>query len=217
MKAAHLLGLALLLAGCEQAMHDMYDQAKYKPLASAEGFPDGQSARPLPAGATPAAGSLAESSSGRLGQLTLAPETGPMYPVGPGGEPLARLPAEQQPALKQNPFPYTPERLARGRERFDIYCAPCHGELGDGDGMIAQRGFPHPPSYHSERLRQAPDSHFYDVIAQGYGVMYPYADRVTPADRWAIVAYIRALQLSQHAALDQLSADERRQLEALSP
>jgi mono/diheme cytochrome c family protein len=86
--------------------------------------------------------------------------------------------------------------LQRGQQRFDIYCAPCHGRLGDGSGIIAQRGFPHPPSYHIDRLRNAPSQHFYDVITHGYGVMYPYADRVDPADRWAIVAYIRALQAS---------------------
>ncbi len=90
--------------------------------------------------------------------------------------------------------------LQRGRERFDVYCSPCHSVVGDGDGMVVRRGFPAPPSYHIERLRAAPDHHFYDVITHGYGVMYPYGDRVAPDDRWAIVAYIRALQLSQHAA-----------------
>ena len=89
--------------------------------------------------------------------------------------------------------------LKRGQERFNIYCAPCHSPLGDGDGMVPRRGFPHPPSYHDERLRQAPDRHFYDVMTNGYGIMYSYADRVTPEDRWAIVAYIRALQRSQGA------------------
>lgn len=89
--------------------------------------------------------------------------------------------------------------LARGRERFNIYCSPCHGGVGDGAGMIVQRGFSKPPSYHTERLRQMPDQHFYDVITNGYGAMYSYAAPVKPRDRWAIVAYIRALQLSQHA------------------
>ena len=84
--------------------------------------------------------------------------------------------------------------LQRGRERFDIYCAPCHGYSGDGDGVIVSRGFPAPPSYHSQRLRSAPDAHFYDVISNGYGVMFSYSDRVEPRDRWAIAAYIRALQ-----------------------
>ncbi len=91
--------------------------------------------------------------------------------------------------------------LARGRERFDIYCSPCHGLAGNGDGMIVQRGFPHPPSYHTARLRAAPAQHFFDVITNGYGVMYSYASRVEPRDRWAIVAYVRALQESQRAKL----------------
>jgi mono/diheme cytochrome c family protein len=97
-------------------------------------------------------------------------------------------------AAQHVPYPVTDVLLARGRERFEIYCAPCHSPLGDGDGMVARRGFPHPPDYRLERLRRAPDRHFYDVMTQGYGVMYSYADRVSPQDRWAIVAWIRALQ-----------------------
>nr|WP_245245666.1 cytochrome c [Methylocaldum sp. RMAD-M] len=89
--------------------------------------------------------------------------------------------------------------LKRGRERYDIYCAPCHGRAGDGQGMIPERGLTRPPSYHNDRLRNAPDSHYYDVITKGFGVMFSYANRVAPEDRWAIAAYIRALQLSQHA------------------
>lgn len=89
--------------------------------------------------------------------------------------------------------------LSRGHERYDIYCSPCHGLSGHGDGMIVQRGFPAPPSYHSDRLRTADPQHFFDVITNGYGVMYSYAARLEPRDRWAIVAYIRALQQSQHA------------------
>lgn len=107
--------------------------------------------------------------------------------------------ADLTPRPERIPVPLTEALLARGRERFDIYCSPCHGRVGDGEGMIVQRGFPHPPSFHSDRLRSAPDSHFYDVIGSGFGRMYSYASRVPPQDRWAIVAYIRALQLSQHA------------------
>jgi mono/diheme cytochrome c family protein len=102
---------------------------------------------------------------------------------------------------EKTPPPVTPALLARGQQRFDIYCAPCHGLGGDGDGMIVRRGFPAPPSYHEPRLLAAPASHFYDVITHGYGVMYPYAGRVEPQDRWAIIAYIRALQLQRHATL----------------
>lgn len=99
------------------------------------------------------------------------------------------------------------ELVRRGRERFNIFCAPCHSQTGNGNGMIVQRGFPHPPSFHTERLRQAPTEHFINVITDGYGVMYAYADRVPPADRWAIAAYIRALQLAQHADVARLPED----------
>jgi mono/diheme cytochrome c family protein len=109
--------------------------------------------------------------------------------------------------------PVTPALLARGRQRFDIYCAPCHGRVGDGEGMIVERGFPKPPSYHIDRLRQTPSQHFYDVISNGYGAMYSYAARVEPADRWAIVAYIRALQASQDATLADVPENARRALQ----
>ena len=99
--------------------------------------------------------------------------------------------------------------LERGQERYRIYCAPCHSELGDGHGMIVQRGFPPPPSFQSDPLRAAPPQHIYDVITRGYGLMYSFADRVQPADRWAIAAYIYALERSQHAALADVPADQR--------
>jgi mono/diheme cytochrome c family protein len=102
-------------------------------------------------------------------------------------------------AIAAEPPEASPALLARGRERFDIYCAPCHGLAGDGDGVIVAHGFPKPPSYHIDRLLAAPASHFYNVVSQGYGVMYSYSDRVDPHDRWAIVAYIRALQFSRRA------------------
>jgi mono/diheme cytochrome c family protein len=94
--------------------------------------------------------------------------------------------------------PLTLALIQRGQQRYRIDCTPCHSEWGDGHGMVVQRGFPAPPSYHIDRLRQAPTQHFYDVITHGYGAMYSFADRVAPTDRWAIAAYIRALQLSQH-------------------
>jgi mono/diheme cytochrome c family protein len=120
-------------------------------------------------------------------------------------------------AADASPVPITTQLVLRGRERFDIYCAPCHGRVGDGRGMIVLRGFPAPPSYHTDRLRDAPDSHFYQVISAGYGVMYPYADRIAPTDRWAIVAYIRALQLSQHAPAALLDAQDRAAMRLASP
>jgi len=110
------------------------------------------------------------------------------------------------------PLAVTPESLARGRERFDIYCSVCHGKLGDGNGMVAQRGFRHPPTYHSERLRQAPVGHFYDVMTNGFGAMPDYSAQIPPRDRWAIIAYIRALQLSQNAPASELPAEMREKL-----
>lgn len=102
--------------------------------------------------------------------------------------------------------------LQRGQQRFRIDCTPCHGELGDGTGMVVQRGFPAPPSYHIDRLVQAPTQHFYDVITNGYGAMYSFAGRVSPRDRWAIAAYIRALQLSQHVPANALSPQQKQAL-----
>jgi mono/diheme cytochrome c family protein len=113
-----------------------------------------------------------------------------------------------------NPYPVDMRLLERGRDRYMIYCLPCHSPLGDGDGLVVRRGFPAPPSFHQPRLREAPDRHIYDVITQGYGVMLPYADRVEPADRWAIVAFIRALQLSQNAPAASLPPALRARLDA---
>jgi mono/diheme cytochrome c family protein len=104
------------------------------------------------------------------------------------------------------------ELFARGHQRFDIFCSPCHGANGDGNGIIVQRGMPSPTSYHADRLRLADDQHFFDVITNGYGVMYSYASRIPPRDRWAIVAYIRALQLSRHASIDDVPSTERDKL-----
>src|SRR3954470_17220130 len=110
--------------------------------------------------------------------------------------------AKQKPAV-------TGQLLARGRDEFNVFCSPCHDRVGTGRGIVVERGMPQPPNFHDERLRTADDQHFYDVISNGFGAMYAYRDRVGPRDRWAIVAYVRALQLSQHAALNDLSADER--------
>ena len=107
-------------------------------------------------------------------------------------------------AEAKTPPPATAELLARGQDRFGIFCSPCHGLAGDGDGIIVAHGFPAPPSYYIDRLEAAPAQHFYDVMTNGYGVMFSYADRVDPHDRWAIAAYIRALQLSRHANLTEV-------------
>lgn len=192
-------GLVVALGGCERGLHQMYDQPKYLPLTPSNLFSDGNSSRPQVAGTLPhSGGALAGSSSGRNGVLSAPRWEEAVSPNISSGY--------------DNPLPITRELLARGRERFNIYCAPCHSEAGDGDGMIARRGFPAPPTYHSERLRAASDSHFYEVITHGYGVMYAYADRIPPDDRWAIVAYIRALQLSQHAPASLLDAGDRQYL-----
>ena len=188
---AFALVAALLLAGCEKAAQNMYDQPRYKPMAESTLFDDGASARTPPPGTVAfSAGAFAATSSGRLGvdDLTAA---------------NAALVAKAQ------PYAVDIALLERGRERYDIYCAPCHSPAGDGDGLVARRGFPSPPTYHSDRLRSAPDRHFFDVISQGYGVMHALADRVAPRDRWAIVAYVRALQLSQHATPKDLPADQQ--------
>jgi mono/diheme cytochrome c family protein len=112
------------------------------------------------------------------------------------------------------PFPVTKEVVERGRQRFNIYCTPCHGHLGDGNGMIPQRGFRHPPTYHQDRLRKVPNGYIFDVITTGFGAMQDYSAQVSPADRWAIVAYIRALQLSENATAADVPASERGALDA---
>lgn len=131
------------------------------------------------------------------------------WPVTPVPNTIAR----GQHLRPPGPPPVTVALLERGKQRFDIYCSPCHDRYGDGDGVIVQRGFPHPPSYYSEALRNAPNQLFYDVITNGYGVMFPYADRVDPADRWAIVAYIRALQASANETIADVPPDKRSALQ----
>jgi len=159
------------------------------------------------------AGAMAGTSSGRSGTLEPASAPGPAMGVDAQGRTLTQEGIVKE-VIYPNPLPITLQLLARGRERFDIYCAPCHGRAGYGDGMIARRGFPAPPSYHTAPLRAAPDSHFYQVISNGYGLMYPYADRIEPADRWAIIAYIRALQLSQNTQAAKLDAQDQAALQA---
>jgi mono/diheme cytochrome c family protein len=121
--------------------------------------------------------------------------------------------ARDEPLNPPGPPPVTMALLEHGQQRFDIYCAPCHSRVGDGQGMIVQRGFPAPASYYINRLEKAPVQYFYDVITNGYGAMYSYADRVAPADRWAIIAYIRALQASASASIAEVPPDERQALQ----
>ncbi len=161
-----------LLAGCRE---DMQDQPRFKPLRESDFYADQRSSRPLVAN-TIARGQLQEDTYLYTGKV--GPNDGTLFP-----------------------FPITPDVLNRGRERFNIFCAPCHSRLGDGNGMIPQRGFRRPPSFHIDRLRAAPLGHFFDVITNGFNGMPDYGDQIPPRDRWAIIAYIRVLQLSQHATL----------------
>ena len=174
---------ALLLGACRQ---DMQVQPKILPLSDTQFFEDGRSARPVVEG-TVARGQLHTDELMFIGKVNGADAA-------------------------QFPFAITRQDLERGRERYNIYCSPCHGAAGDGRGMIVQRGFPPPPSYHIDRLRQAPVGHYFDVITNGYGTMFSYASRVNAPDRWRIVAYIRALQLSQNASLADVPAAERESL-----
>jgi mono/diheme cytochrome c family protein len=196
MKLRLVLALACaLVGGCERQIHDMYAQPRYDPDEGSPLWRDGRADRPPVAGTVAAAaGDIAGTSSARRGR----------------DGPLQWDAASQSPT----PPPVTKTLLVRGQERYSIYCVPCHSVLGDGDGPVAQHGFPHPPTYHQPRLRDAPDRYLFDVITNGHGVMYGYADRVSAQDRWAIVAYIRALQLSQDAPVAQVPDALRTQLES---
>ncbi len=179
-------GLVLLpLAGCRQNMHN---QAKAKTYRESDFFADGVEARPLPAH-TVARGELRDDAVFYTG---LSPE----------GE-LANVP----------PMPVTRELLARGQERFNVYCAPCHGRLGDGHGMIVQRGFKQPVSFHDERLRNSPLGYFVNNMTEGFGQMPSYAAQIPPADRWAIASYIRVLQYAENAQVSDLDPAEKQKLD----
>lgn len=184
------LGLAvgglMALSACQPSMTD---QPRYEPLEANPFFANGMASRPLVPDTV------------ARGQLN----ADPVFYTGKtaNGDLVQDIPVEIDAQL-----------LERGQQRFEIYCAPCHGLVGDGNGIVVQRGFPSPPSYHTDRLRNAPAGHFFDVITNGFGRMYDYSDRVAPADRWAIVAYIRALQLSQDAPIDSAPADVQQQLKS---
>jgi hypothetical protein len=183
--ARPLLLLAVVAAlGCRQ---DMHDQPKYKPYRGSALFADQRAARPLVEG-TVARGQLRED---------------PVYFTGKRGRDF----------VAELPVSVTPELLARGQERYQIFCSPCHGRTGRGDGMIVQRGFKPPSTFHVDRLRAAPLGYFYDVMTNGFGAMPDYAVQVPPADRWAIAAYVRTLQYSQYAPLADVPADRRGELE----
>ncbi len=159
------------VSGCRQ---DMHDQPKYRPLRASAFFENTSSARPLVDG-TIARGTL---------------QTDASFFTGKNGALFA----------SELPFPVTEAVLDRGQERFNIYCTPCHDATGSGNGLVVQRGYPKPQTYHSDRLRKIEAGYFFDVMTNGFGRMPDYRAQLTPRDRWNIVAYIRALQLSQHAA-----------------
>ena len=177
-----------LVVGCRQ---DMHNQPKFKPLRESDFFHDARSAR------QPVPGTIAR------GQLRLDE---PFFTGKSQGTFVAAF-----------PFPVTRELLERGRERYDIYCSVCHDRAGYGRGMVVQRGFRQPPSFHTDRLRQAPVGYLFNIITNGFGQMPDYAAQIAPRDRWAIVAYIRALQLSQQATLADVPAAFREQLETMKP
>jgi len=164
----------------------MHNQPKYIPLRASEFFKNGSSARPLPED-TVARGTLQDDAA---------------FYTGKDGNTV----------LDTLPFPVTKEVLDRGEQRFNIYCAPCHDRTGSGRGMIVQRGYRQPPSYHIDRLRQAPIGHFYDVMTNGFGAMPDYRAQIQPRDRWAIAAYVRALQLSQNAKEADVPQEDRGKL-----
>jgi mono/diheme cytochrome c family protein len=182
---SYLLVVLSLLAlnACRQ---DMHDQPKYIPLRDSQFFRDGSSARPLVED-TVARGTLQEDAAFYTGKQN--------------GAEVTTL-----------PFALTQAVLDRGEQRFNIYCSPCHDRAGTGQGMIVRRGYRPPPSYHIDRLRNAPIGHFFDVMTNGFGAMPDYRAQIAPRDRWAIAAYIRALQLSQHAAQSDIPAEDRPKL-----
>jgi mono/diheme cytochrome c family protein len=190
--------LAAMLAivvfpGCRS---EMYDQPRYEPYEATDFFDDGTSARPRIEGTVP-----------RLDPKDAGPWSEELFTTGKVNGKLA----------ESLPFPVDRAVLDRGQERYRIYCTPCHGELGDGRGMIVQRGFNPPPSFHKDELRKQPVGHYFDVMTRGFGTMYSYASRIPPRDRWAIVAYIRTLQLSQSTTAAVLSPEDKRRLEGNQP
>lgn len=187
---AALAVFGLAVSGCHQ---DMWNQPYYKPLAGSDfaTFENRQASRPAPEGRIAYQGRQRAWTHPVFAELTGSPQAPDVldeafYTGKKDGELLA-----------DNYFVVTRDLLERGRERYAITCLPCHGPLGDGQGFIPSRGFPNPPTYHQDRLRQTGDGHFFDVMTHGFGRMYSYASRQFPEDRWAITAYIRALQLSQ--------------------
>ncbi len=184
--------LVILSFGCR---YDMQDQPRYKAYKKSDFFSDDKAMRDLPEG-TVARGYLREDKVFYTGKKENADNNAVAETTtdASGNTLVASFPND----IEKSPVPLTKELLDRGEQRYKVFCIVCHGPVGKGDGMVVRRGFPQPPTYHDDRLRNAPDGHFYDVITNGWGKMNSYASQVPPADRWAIVAYIRALQISQN-------------------
>lgn len=199
MKLHHLL-LPLLVAGVAACRQDMHDQPKHKPFTESKLFKDRRSARPLVPG-TVARGLLMDDEHLWTGKVD--------------GKPAETFPGALADSFGGNEWQRT--MLARGRERYAIQCTPCHGSIGDGNGMIVQRGMKRPPSFHIDRLQKSPPGYFFDVITNGFGAMFDQKDRIEVADRWAIVAYVRALQLSQNAAFAEVPPERRAELDNPRP
>jgi mono/diheme cytochrome c family protein len=201
----------------------MATQPSYRPLQASAFFPDGRASQPLVAGTVPRgeAGEVPYSNlafyTGKSGKADESAQAAAV--VGAFGQPFSgfALALASDPYVEEIPFEVTPKQLEemvlRGRERFNIFCAVCHDRAGTGDGMIRRRGFTPPPSLHIPRLRQARVGYFFSVMTRGYGAMPDYAAQVSPRDRWNIVAYLRALQLSRDARLADVPANERARLE----
>jgi mono/diheme cytochrome c family protein len=188
-----ILGILVFSVGCR---YDMQDQPRYKAYKKSDFFPDGRASRELPDGTVPR-GFLRADKALYTGKKEGAAVTAnvPAPTIDASGATIASsFPND----VEEFPVPVTKELIDRGQQRYNIYCVVCHGPTGSADGMIVRRGFPKPPTYHDDRLRNAPVGHFFDVITNGWGKMNGYASQVPVADRWAIIAYIRALQLSQN-------------------
>jgi mono/diheme cytochrome c family protein len=189
-----LIACCLLLSGCG-VRFDMQDQPRYKAYKKSEFFSDNRASRDIPEG-TVARGQLKENKAFFTGKID---NPNPNAQVESTTNEQGNTIVTSFPnAIDEFPLPVTKELIDRGQNRYNIYCIVCHGPTGNGDGMIVRRGFSPPPTYHDDRLRNAPVGHFFDVMTNGWGKMNPYADKLSAADRWAVAAYIRALQASQN-------------------
>ena len=199
------ISVLLLSIGCR---YDMQDQPRLKPYKESDFFKDGKAMQNPPDG-TVARGKLNENKAFYTGKKENADPNIQVETTtdATGNTLVSSFPND----VEEFPIPLTKELVDRGQERYNIYCIVCHGPVGKGDGMVVRRGFPQPPTYHDDRLRNAPVGHFFDVMTNGWGKMNSYSTQISASDRWAIVAYIRALQVSQNpnpAKADEKKADE---------